>query len=385
MKLVTINKIIFLLALTTFQFSCSTKKIEQTNEQLDTTSNVVELTAEQFKTADIKLASIEKRSLSGALKVNGKLDVPPQNLVSVSAPFGGFLQHTEMLQGKQVHKGELIAVMQNSEYIQLQQDYLDNKSQLEFLETEFKRQEELSKENINAQKSLQQAKASYLSKSAIVEGLHVRLKMLNIDFNKLAKGEITSTVNLYSPINGFVTEVNFNIGSFVNPTDILFKIVDTSHLHAELTVFEKDVTKIKKGQKIRFTLAGEGEERIATVYLIGREIAADRTVRIHGHLDKEEHDMLPGMYLSAFIETGDNMVNALPEKAIIDFETKKYIFTADADKKLAFTMVEVKTGLSEQGYTEVIFPEDINASTIQVVVNGAYSLLSKMKNSGEEE
>jgi cobalt-zinc-cadmium efflux system membrane fusion protein len=355
---------------------------EPQQEQNKKTDNVT-LTDAQYKTANIRLGSVEQKNISAILYANGKLDVPPQNMISISAPFGGFLKNTDLLQGKPVKKGELIAVIENPEYVQFQQDYLEAKSQLEFLETEYKRQEELSRENVNAQKTFQQAKAAWLGKEAIVNGLHAKLGLLNINFNTLDKGEISSVVNLYAPINGYVTEVNFNIGSFVNPSDVLFKIVDTSHLHAELTVFEKDVTKLKKGQKIRFTLPGDSKERLATVYLIGREISADRTVRIHCHLDQEDTDLLPGMYLNAVIELGNALTNVLPDKAIVDFEGKHYVFFEQ--KPMNFKMIEVSTGVSEQGYTEVSIPANAMANASgKLVVNGAYSLLSKMKNTEEE-
>jgi len=375
---------IFILSIVLTFASCSVKKeLPSVDDKTKKDANTVVLTNDQYKTAGVITGRIEKKTLSGTLRVNGKLDVPPQNLVSVSAPFGGFLKSTEMLQGKPVRKGEIIAIMQNPEYIQLQQDYLDSKSQLEFLEAEYHRQEELARENINAAKNLQQAKAAYLSKSAVVHGLYSKLKILNIDFASLERGEMTSTINLYSPISGFVTEVNFNIGSFVSPTDVLFKIVDASHVHAELTVFEKDIVKIKKGQKVRFTLAGSDAEKTATVYLIGREILPDRTVRIHSHLDEEDADLLPGMYLSAVIELESNPVDALPEKAVIEYGGRNYVFIATS--KNEFKLVEVKTGERELGYTEVAMPDSIDRKTTNIVINGAYSLLSQLKNTDGEE
>jgi cobalt-zinc-cadmium efflux system membrane fusion protein len=378
-----INQVLYFAIISYTLFACSIKNTDEKEKEVSVNDSAIEITKSQFQTADIKIGVIEDRVLNRVLKVNGKLDVPPQNLVSVSAPFGGFLQATEMLQGKRVRKGQQIAVIQNPDYIQLQQDYLTSKSQLEYLESEFKRQEALSKENVNALKDLQRAKAAYFSGVASEQGLRAKLKLLNVDFASLERGEITSTINLYSPIGGYITEVNFNIGSFVNPTDVLFKIVDTNHLHAELTVFEKDATKIKEGQKVRFLLAGSSTERTATVYLIGREISADRTVRIHCHLDNEETNLLPGMYLSAEIALEHIQVGVLPANAIVSFEGKPYIFIMRTPNQ--FTIVEVKTGLHDQGFTEVILPENLDKSTAQVVINGAYSLLSKMKNSADED
>ena len=264
-----------------FITSCGNKAKEETAvvEEQKVDLNTVEITAEQYKTAEVQISTIEEKALSGTTKVNGMLDVPPQNLVSISTPFGGFVKSTDMLQGLKVHKGQVVAMMQNPDYVQPQQDYIDFKSQLNYLKLEYERQQELAKENVNAQKTLQRSKAEYESMCARVSGLKTKLQLMNINMSSLEKGNIQCTIPLYSPINGFVTQVNTNIGAFAAATDVLFKIANTEHLHAELTVFEKDVPKLKIGQKVRFTLANETQERMATVYLVGKEISQERTVR----------------------------------------------------------------------------------------------------------
>lgn len=366
-------------------------------EKHEKEASEVMLTDAQFKTAGISFGSVEMKQISGTFKANGVLDVPPQNMVSISIAMGGFLKQTSLLEGKKVRKGELIAVIENPEYVQMQQDYLEAKSQLEYARADYDRQQELAKENINAKKTLQQAKASFETLTAKVNGLKEKIKVSGISLSRVENGNIQSAINIYSPINGFVTEINANIGKFVNPTDVLFEIVDTEHLHAELTVFEKDVPKLQIGQKVRFTLANETTERTAKVYLIGREISSDRTVRIHCHIDKEDIHLLAGMYLKAVVETGQMQVPALPDEAIVDYQGQKYIFVATEEEHATdtsvkkeeasgaeyhFKMISIQTGNSDVGYTEVILPEGVDKT--RIVIKGAYALLSKMKNSEEE-
>jgi len=353
--------------------------------------NIVELTEVQSKTAGIALGKIKNKQISGTIKVNGVLDVPPQQLVSISVPLGGFVKNTSLLQGSRVKKGQVIATIENLDFIQIQQDYLEAKGQLELTEADYKRQQELAKENVNSQKTLQQSRTNFSTWQAKYNALREKLKVINVDIKSLEAGKFTSSINLYSPIGGYVTQVNVNIGKFVTPTDVIFEIVDTEHLHAELIVFEKDVLKLKIGQKVRFTLANETEERMATIYLIGREINKERTVQVHCHIDKEDTELLPGMYLSAHVETGGASVPALPDEAIVDYNGKKYIFIVSEEKNEEgkpqepgqhFTMLEIQTSNHELGFTEVNVPDSL--SQAEVVVKGAYSLLSKMKNSEEE-
>lgn len=364
--------------------------------------SIVALTSAQSRTAGVELGKVERKQISGAIKVNGVLDVPPQQLVSVSVPLGGFIKNTSLLQGSKVKKGQVIATVENLDFIQIQQDYVEAKGQSELAKLDYERQQQLAKENVNSQKTLQQSKANLSTWQAKYNGLREKLKVINLDIESVEKGNVSSSINLYSPIDGYVTEVNVNIGKFVNPADVLFEIVDTEHLHAELIVFEKDVLKLKIGQKVRFTLANEAKERMATVYLIGREIRDDRTVRIHCHIDTEDKELLPGMYLSALVETGGALVPALPNEAVISYQGKKYIFVLSEEilknglqdessnskaeqareDNQHFSMVEIQTSNSELGYTEVTVPDSLSNS--QIVIKGAYSILSKMKNSEEE-
>jgi cobalt-zinc-cadmium efflux system membrane fusion protein len=367
--------------------SCGKGTVEEQNTRKSTDpkpDTILTITTSQANNAGVALGKLESKEISSTIKVNGVLDVPPQQLVSISVPIGGFLKNTSVLQGTRIKKGQLIAAVENLDFIQLQQDYLEAKSQYELSKSDFERQEQLAKENVNSQKVFQQSRSNFTIWKAKYSALREKLKFIHINIDEVEKGNFTSSIDLYSPINGYVTQVNVNIGKFVSPTDVIFKIVDTEHLHAELIVFEKDVPRLKIGQRVRFTLANETKERLAAVYLIGREISADRTVQVHCHISKEDSELLPGMYLSALVETGDAMVTALPTEAVVDYQGKKYVFTAvnkNTDTH-AFELCEVSTGDAALDFVEVRVPDSLRNRDF--VVKGAYALLAQMKNRPEE-
>lgn len=369
-----------------FGVACGNKNQPEVAETTtdSTEKEIIVLSSTQFNNAGIVLAKPISQNINQKIKANGKLDVPPQNLVSISAPYGGFLKSTTLLQGMHVHKGEVIAQMEHPDYIQLQQDYLENKSTLTYLKNELDRQQELAKEEVNSKKTLQKAKTDFEVMQARVNGLRAKLELINIDVAKLEKGTMQKVVALTSPINGYVTKVNVNIGAFVTANTVLFEIVDTEHLHAEISVFEKDIHHIKIGQKVAFTLANENQERFAKVHLIGREIGEDRTVRVHCHLNQEDKDLLPGMYLTAYIDVKARTNNTLPSNAFVDFEGKSYVFLLS--KKLndsyTFIRIEVEKLGEENGFTAFTSTQELNNKDI--VTEGAYKLLSAMQG-GEEE
>ncbi|MBS1488220.1 MAG: efflux RND transporter periplasmic adaptor subunit [Bacteroidetes bacterium] len=384
MRSFSFNKIITRISvlLLFFVFSCSskTKSDESSPGGVVSAEKEIALTDEQYKSISIELGDTEVRSLSETIKANGMLDVPPQNLVSISAPLGGFVKSTELLQGMHVKKGQVIAVLEHPSYIQLQQDYLDSKSLLEYQETEYHRQEELAKESVNALKSLQLIKANYFSTKAKVEGLKAQLKLVNINPAEIENGEIKSSINIVSPISGFVSQVNVNLGMHVVPTDVMFKIVDTEHVHAELQVFEKDIPKLKIGQVARILLTNETKERLAKVYLIGKEITAERTVRVHCHFDDEDQNLIPGTYFSALIETSGTKVNTLPVSAIVHFEGKNFVFIEKNAAPHQYQLCEINSNATDNGYMSVEFKQPANYLKGKIVVKGSYDLLNVLKN-----
>jgi cobalt-zinc-cadmium efflux system membrane fusion protein len=375
----------FILSITLFFLlaSCSKKEAEKkiiTNEKPET--DEVILNEVQFKTAGIETGQIELRDLNTLVKVNGKLDVPPQNMVSVSAPLGGFVKNTELLQGMKVKKGQTLVVMEDPAYIQLQQDYLDAKSQSVFLEAEYKRQEELARENVTAAKTFQQTQANYKTTQSKLEALTAKLKLIYINPQSLENGTIQATISIPSPLDGYITQIHINRGSYVNPTNVMMQIVDTEHLHAEAEVFEKDIFKIKIGQRVIIRLSNEQVDREAKVFLIGKEITPERTVRIHCHLEKEDFSLLPGMYFSGVIETSDQKLFSLPEEAFVSFEGVNYAFVVLDESKHRFRMMPVTKGNCENGFCEINLPQGVDSKS-GFVTKGTFDLMGLLKNTEE--
>jgi cobalt-zinc-cadmium efflux system membrane fusion protein len=202
---------------------------------------------------------------------------------------------------------------------------------------------------------------------------------------------MATTAPVKAPRGGYLKTVNASAGQSVTPTDVLFEIVDPAHLDVVLTVFEKDVPKVRNGQTVRYTLANDsvGTNHQAKVYLIGRAVSEDRTVRVYAHLAREDASRLPGTYVRAVIETNSATVPALPDQAVVQFGGRPYVFLVD-DKpapkgETGYRMVPVVTGVSENGYTQVTLPEEVASAKAKVVTAGAYSLLAKLKNAEEEE
>jgi cobalt-zinc-cadmium efflux system membrane fusion protein len=351
--------------------------------------DIVELREDQVKLAGIETGVIELRSLSAALKVSGTVAAAPQNFATICVPMGGFVKSTSLMPGNPVRKGQTLAILENQEFVDLQQNYLEARNKLEFAEAEYKRHNELYKEDVYSQKNVQQVTAEYKSLKAQVKGLEQKLSLIGINPSKLNEDNISSSIPVVSPISGYVKSVNINLGKNVAPSDVLFEIVNSDKLFLELTLFEKDASKVADGEKIRFFVNNEPEQHEAVIYQTGKSIGNDKTYKVYANVLSACKNLMPGMYVNAVIETSGQQVTALPSEAIVSFEDKDYIFvfernkTEDGKPFTEYRMIQVKKGVSDNGYTGIILPDGFEAKTARIVVKGAYNLMAAKKNAGE--
>ncbi|MCX6320218.1 MAG: efflux RND transporter periplasmic adaptor subunit [Bacteroidia bacterium] len=351
--------------------------------------DIVELRADQIKLANVELGAVEIHSLGNILKVNGIISVAPQNLATVCMPLGGFIKNTTLLPGNAVSKGQTLAVIENQDFVDIQQSYLEAKNRFVFADAEYKRHTDLFKDDVYSEQNLQQVTVEYKNLKAMVKSLEQKLLLIGINPDQLREDNISSTVNLVSPIKGFLKAVNVNIGKYVSPTDVLFEIVNSDKLFLELTLFEKDADKVAAGQKMRFYINNETEEHEAVITQTGKSVSDDKTFRVYAAVISSCKNLLPGMYVNAYIEESVNKLTALPSEAVVSFDDKNYIFIYEKEKEEAgmpfteYKMIEVKKGVSGSGFTEIKLPEGFNINTSKIVIKGAYNLLSAKKNAGE--
>jgi cobalt-zinc-cadmium efflux system membrane fusion protein len=360
--------------------SCSDTK--QTETETASNETTVALTDAQVKNAGISVATIEKQAIARLLKVNGVIDVPPQNMVSISAPLGGYLKYTKLLPGMHINKGESIAVMEDPQYISLQQEYLTAKAKLSYLQNEYNRQETLNKSAASSDKVFQEATMNYASQKVLVKSLSEKLLLIGISPDNLNENTISRSIAIHSPIDGYVSKVNVNIGKYASPTDVLFELVNPQDIHLALDIFEKDIDNLQIGQKLlAYTNTQPDKKYPCEIILIGKDISETRSVEVHCHFDAYDKSLIPGMYMNAEIEVSSQNDFVIADESIVTFEGKHYVFYEKS--KNNFEMVDVEIGNSENGNTQITFKNNFNPEQKQFVIKGAYSILMKSKNTEE--
>ncbi|MDZ4667466.1 MAG: efflux RND transporter periplasmic adaptor subunit [bacterium] len=377
------NKIIIYALFVISLASCGGADKEAPKEAEDAgNANEVSLDTAQLKNISLSLVQAKEEQISKVFKVNGIIDVPPQNLVSVCMPMGGYLKYTKLLPGMHFNKGEIIAVMEDAKYVDLQQDFLIAQTRLDMLVKEYERQKDLNASKASSDKVFQQSKEAYESAAITYKSLSEKLQLIGLNPSKVSEKTISRSVPIYAPMSGFVSKVLVNIGKYVNPTDVLFELVNPEDIHLSLNVFEKDLEYLYHGMRVYAYTNIHPEKRYACeVILIGKDVGADRSVNVHCHFETYDKNLVPGTYMNAELIGLSKKAWVLPTEAIIHDGADHYVFVQKGARR--YQKVKVLTGMITGEQTEILEAEGLKLGVDEIVSKGAYTLWMKLNNVAE--
>lgn len=355
--------------------SCNKTETAQSEAAVtETTPTELKLTAEQEKNFGISLGNPETRTVFDAIVLNGVVELSPQQSASVSFPLSGIVRSIGVLAGNSVGKGSTLATIESLEIIQLQEDYWKTAGQLQFAEQERQRQTTLSQEEVGAKRKLQQAESEMRVLEATKQGIEAKLQVVGIDPKSLKTNQILRTIALRAPIGGVVKSVQATLGKSINGGESLFEIVNQTGARLVLKVFEKDVNRVKIGQKVTF------ENGSATITSLGTTFDPNtRTVDAYATLTATR--LLAGQYVNGKVVSSPRQTETLPETAIVRTGETAHIFVKTPQG--IYRPIDVKTGATQDGFVEVTFSKK---PTLPIVITGAQTLQAELtKGEGEEE
>lgn len=363
---------------------------EAANEKHEGEEESVHFSAEQFEAMEMKVDTLSLRNVSSVVQANGQIEVPPQNEATVTAIIGANISSINVIEGEDVKKGQALAYLTHPNLTSLQGDYLEVWNNLEYLEKDYQRQKKLYEAEVGSGKALQQTESEYRSTKGMVKSLESQLRQFGMNPNRIKEGNFYNQVPVISPIEGTIVSVDVKTGQYVQAEKNLFEIVNTHHIHADLMVFERDVHKVKKGQKVRFSVESmQDKELFAEIYSVGKKFEQDpKAVHVHAEIENKTGNLIPGMYIRGEILTDSIYAFALPEEAVIREADKHFAFMAEKEsngesENWIFKPIEVIKGNSSNDWISVKFLKEIPKGSL-FAMNNAYYLMAEMKK-GESE
>ncbi|MEN2283259.1 efflux RND transporter periplasmic adaptor subunit [Algoriphagus sp. SE2] len=362
---------------------CSSNSDESGNsievQSMESDPNQIILTEDQFEAMEMKWGGIVLKTFSQEVKVQGEIKIPVEGMQDITPFYGGYVSGLKLIEGQQIRKGEVLFYLESPEFVKLQQDYLEASSQLNYLKEEFERQKTLYSEKIASQKGYLKAESEYKTTLARAESLKKQLGMIHVNTDNLTAENIKEKVPIISPISGFVESIFTVPGAFLPSASKAATLINTNHMHIELSVFEKDAMNVKEGQLVSFTMPDmPGQEFAAEVHVVGKAISEERFVPIHAHLLDEslEDKLVPGMFLEAKIKLEPQEGWSLPASAIVESDGIPYVLIQRGNNNGSFQLTKVEVKLGRQNDEEVeIYPNQNLDENSKILVKGAFTLL----------
>lgn len=372
------SKIIISLSLIGF-LSCQQKQ-HNSNVTLSDSNKII-LSNEELKNIRIATDTLKLMNIGNTLHFKGIIDVPPQNIYSMSIPLGGYLKYTHLLPGMKIKKNEIIAVLEDPQYIQLQEDYLQTKNQYTLLEKNYLRQKELWEQKAVSDKTYEQAAAEFENCKIKLKALEEKLNIINIPAKELTADKISKTIKLSAPFSGYVTSVHFTTGKYIPPSEILFELVNPEDIHLNIKVLEKDLEYIKIGQKaLAYTLSMPEKKYNCEIILINKKVNDDGTIDVHCHFEKYDESLIPGTYMQADVMVEDIKGGAIPKNAVVFYNNTYFVFVQS--KANEFEMIRIEKISENENF--ILIRNYAELKNKKIVISNAYSLLMKLKNTEEE-
>ncbi|MEP3389448.1 MAG: efflux RND transporter periplasmic adaptor subunit [Reichenbachiella sp.] len=392
MSIANIKSKILFLPVVILMVACGKPTVTENNdhEEEEGHGDKVHFSVQQYQSLEMKVDTIPRKNLSSYVEANGELEVPPQNEATVTAIIGANVSLIKVIEGDKVKKGQILAYISHPNLIQLQTDYVNAWNQFHYLEKEYQRQKRLYEEKVGSGKEFQKIQAEFKSIDGTVKGLEAQLRLIGLNTGKIQTGNIYEQVPVKSPIEGFIRLVEVKTGQYVQPQTEMFEVVNIDHIHADLMVFEKDMSKVKKGQKVKFKVESSPDKELeAEIYSVGKAFEQDpKAIHLHAEIENKEGLLIPGMYVRGRILVDEVKAYALPRQGVAQEGEKFYIFSATKEDEggeieWEFQPIEVVLGTEDDGWVEIKPLETLNKNSI-VAWNNAYYLLAEMKK-GEAE
>jgi cobalt-zinc-cadmium efflux system membrane fusion protein len=383
------KKVILFFALALIIMACNNNKDTLLNKSAAAESEhehedeqkEVHLSLSEFNNLGLQIGSLEKRPLQNLVHAVGELTVPPQNKATVTALVGANISSIKVIEGDSVQKGRVLAYLNHPNLLRLQSDYVEAWHNAQYLEEEYLRQKNLLENKVGSGRDFKRSASNFEAAKALSKSLAGELKMLNLNPRSVREGNLVELVPLKAPISGFVQKVLVNNGQYVQPQTELFEILDIHHLHVDLMVFERDITKVKVNQMVRVRLRSLPDSLYtARIFAVGKNLEKTaNAVHIHAELTGHPHQLLAGMYASGSIITDTTKSYSLPAEALVQSNDGFVVFTAEkAGDEYHFSPVTVKAGDEVDGFRPLITGVEQLAGK-SLVLNKAYYLFSEME------
>jgi cobalt-zinc-cadmium efflux system membrane fusion protein len=335
------------------------------------------LTADQKANIGLKTVTADLRPIESVIRVAGVVRPYPDREAQVSSRVSGRIVRLFFQVGDRVQRGQRLAEVQSVEIQKLQLDLMQADNKLIMVKAELERVQSLVESKIAARKELIAAQNNYQAVQNEIEGVEKQLVLSGMPesaVTKIRTDKSLATVPVVAPIGGVIAERNVVLGETVEPSKVIFKILDPSIVFVEGNAFEEALPQLKIGQTVRIRLASfPGEVFTGKISRFSPTIDPQkRTFQLWAEVPNRGGKLKPNLFAEMDVVVGGGQeVLAIPLEALITTEGESFVFV---EENGSFRRADVVLGARDDRYVEVrkgLLPGD------HVVTDGKQQVYTK--------
>lgn len=211
-----------------------------------------------------------------------------------------------------------------------------------------------------------------------------KLKSLDLDPLVIKKirtsKKLTKDIPFYSPSNSIILQKNINQGSYAKKGKLLLQVASLDELWFIASVYQKDLSFIKKGMEAKVYVDGVTKPIDSTVDMIYPMVdLKTKSVNVRFVIPNKNLKLFPNMFAKVLLKEVTKEMLTLPKSAVLTKGNKHYVFQKLSDseieaieisaKRISSNKYEIKEGVNEgmQVINNALFLLDSDA-----VTNGLY-------------
>ena len=287
----------------------------------------------------IRIATVQEQMSEAGIEVPAEIQVEPDRQAHIASVVAGQLAHVTASVGDYVKAGQALAVIRSIALGEARAQAARSAANMEVAKATFRRQEELHREGIGAERQFLEAQAELRRAEAEQSAAERTLEVYG-------RGGQGSEVAIKSPIEGRVTERHATVGEVVAPSDTLFTVIDTSRIWVVGRVYPQNAGEVREGAAATLILQQQPDQQYAGKldYVAPSLDGHTRTLPVRMVLDNPDGALRPGSFgtLSIAPAAAQRMpLPAVETSALQRLGDETVVFVA-ADEPGVFRAVKVQ-------------------------------------------
>lgn len=344
---------------------------EEGQDENPVSDELIIIEKRQFEAEQMKLENLSAQNFSKTYQTTGKIITNNQSTAMVNSSIPGKINDINVVLNQNIKKGQVLCTVESNEFIGLQKNYLIALAQLKPAKANYLRQKQLFEENISSEKAFLQAESEYKILLAEVESSKAQLVNMNVPEELLQSGQIQNFFKVYAPIEGQIQQIKAQIGEYIDPQNVLMKLVNGKNALLEFVIYADFATNVEVGQQLHFfTSVDRTKDYKAEVISVGQSMNSELQGVVCQAKIIGNETLIPGSKVMLELFYNDISLLAIDHEAVLKSDNKNYVLVLqkEDEQRYYFKKTAVKIGETNAKYTEIKSPQIQN----KILTKGAY-------------